>query len=94
LVIIGIIVVIVPFSALLLFKMLVLLTSILHPVACISVADDVAQILIILFSPSVAFLWWSETSCRVPVQTLPVVMIMTVYLVITVECQVHHNCCV
>jgi hypothetical protein len=83
LVVIGCIVVIVPFFALLLFNMLVLLTS-----------EDIVQISIIPVSLSAAFLQWRETASRVPVQTLSVVMIMTPCLIIKVECRVHHSCCV
>jgi hypothetical protein len=90
LVIIGTIVVIVPFFALLLFKTLVLLTLVFDLVACISAVDDVAQISVIPVSPSATFLRWSETACRVPVRTLLVVMIMTPCLIITVECRVRH----
>jgi hypothetical protein len=92
LVIIGTIVVIVPFFTLLLFKTLVLLTPVFDPAACISTANDVTQISVIPASPSAAFLRWSETACQVPVWTLLVVMIMTPCLVITVECRVHHSC--
>jgi hypothetical protein len=92
LVIIGSIVIIVPFFALLLFKMLMLMTLILDPAMCISAAEDVTQISIILVSPSATFLQWSETACRVPMRTLPVVMIMTLCLIFTVECRVHHGC--
>jgi hypothetical protein len=63
LVIIGTIVVIVPFLVLLLFKALVLLMPIFNPVACISAVDDVAQISVIPVSPSIAFLRWSEIVC-------------------------------
>jgi hypothetical protein len=66
LVIIGTIVVIVPFFALLLFKMLALLMLVFYLTACISAADDIMQISVILASPSAAFLRWSETACRVP----------------------------
>jgi hypothetical protein len=63
LVIIGIVVVIVPFFMLLLFKALVLLIPVFNPVACISAADDVAQISVIPVLSSTAFLQWSETAC-------------------------------
>jgi hypothetical protein len=44
LVILGIVVVIVPFFTLLLFKALMLLALVFNPVACISAADEVVQI--------------------------------------------------
>jgi hypothetical protein len=94
LVIIGTVVVIVPFFTLLLFKALTLLMPVFNPVACISVVDDVAKILTIPVSSSIAFLRWTETACRVPVTTLPVVTLMTSCFVITVESQVNHGCCI
>jgi hypothetical protein len=50
LVIIGTVVIIVPFFTLLLFKAHVLLTSVFNPAMCISAPDDVAQILVVLVS--------------------------------------------
>jgi hypothetical protein len=94
LVIIGIVVVIVPFFMLLLFKALVLLIPIFNPVACISAVDDVAQISVIPVLSSTAFLQWSETACRVPVRTLPVVRLVAPCFIIMDECRVNHGCCV
>jgi hypothetical protein len=62
LVIIGTVIVIIPFFTLLLFKMLVLLTSAFDLTMCISDVDDVMQISVISVSPSAAFLRWSETA--------------------------------
>jgi hypothetical protein len=56
LIIIGIVIVIVPFFTVLLFKALVLLVSVFNLVACISVTDDIIQVLIIPVSSSAAFL--------------------------------------
>jgi hypothetical protein len=56
LVIIGTVVVIVPFFMLLLFKALTLLTLDFNPAACISATDDIAQISVIPILPSVMFL--------------------------------------
>jgi hypothetical protein len=92
LVIIGTILVIVPFFALLLFKMLALLTPIFDPAACITFVDDVMQISVIPVSTLVALLRWSEIAYRVPVRTLSVVTIMTPCLIIMVKCRVHHGC--
>jgi hypothetical protein len=94
LVIIGTIVVIVPFFTLLLFKALTLLTPVFNPTVCISTVDDVAQISVIPVLSSNMLLWWSETACRVPVRTLPVVMLVTPSIIIMVEHWVHHSCCV
>jgi hypothetical protein len=62
LVIIGTIVVIVPFFALLLLKMFALLAPVFNPAVCISVVDDVMQITIILIPHSAAFLQWGDTA--------------------------------
>jgi hypothetical protein len=94
LVIIGIVVIIVPFFMLLLFKELALLMPVFNPAVCISVADDITQISVILVSSSSAFLRWSETACRVPMLTLLVDRLMTPCFVITVECEVHHDHCI
>jgi hypothetical protein len=56
LVIIGTVVVIVPFFMLLLFKALTLLTLDFNPAACITATDDIAQISVIPILPSVVFL--------------------------------------
>jgi hypothetical protein len=66
LIIIGTIVVIVPFFMLLLFKALVLLAPVFNPTACIFATDDVAQISVIPVSSSAAFLQWSETASQAP----------------------------
>jgi hypothetical protein len=92
LVIIGSVVVIVPFFTLLLFNVLMLLTPVINPIACISAADEVVQISVIPASSLAAFLWWSETACRVPVRTLTVVRLVDLCFVDTVECRVDHGC--
>jgi hypothetical protein len=94
LVIIGTIVVIIPFLSLLLFKALALLMPVFYPTMCISVMDDIVQISIIPVSSSAAFLRWSEPACRVPVLNLSVVKLMTLCFIITVECRDNHGCCV
>jgi hypothetical protein len=86
LVVVGAVVVIVPFLTLLVFKTLTLLTLVFNPATYISATDDVTQISVIPVSPSAMFLRWSETAYRAPVRTLSVVMIMTPCLIITVEC--------
>jgi hypothetical protein len=63
LVVIGTIVVIIPFFTLLLFKVLELLTLVFNQ----SAVDDDTQISIIPVSSSAMFLQWSENACRVPV---------------------------
>jgi hypothetical protein len=61
-IVIGTIVVIVPFFMLLLFKALALLAPVFNMAVCISAVDDVTQILVIPVSSSAAFLRWSETA--------------------------------
>jgi hypothetical protein len=56
LVVIGTIVVIVPFFTLLFFKKLTLLMLVFDLEACISSVDDISQISVIQASPSAAFL--------------------------------------
>jgi hypothetical protein len=94
LVVIGTIVVIIPFFTLLLFKVLELLTLVFNQSTCIFAVDDDTQISIIPVSSSAMFLQWSENACRVPVWTLLVVRLMTPCFVITVECRVNNGCCV
>jgi hypothetical protein len=94
LVLIGTVVVIVPFFMLLLFKALTFLAPVFNLVACISTADAIAQISVIPVSSSAMFLWWSETACQVPVRTLPVVRLVTPCFIVTVECWLNHGCCI
>jgi hypothetical protein len=94
LIVIGTIIEILPFFTLLLFKALMILAPIFYSAACISVADDVAQMSVIPISSLAAFLRLSETASRVPVGTLPAVMLITSSFIFTVECQVNQGCCV
>jgi hypothetical protein len=94
LIVIGIVVGIVSFFTLLLFKALVLLASVFNPATCISTVDDVVQISVIPVSFSAAFLRWSESARRVPMGTMSVVMLMNPCFILTVERWVNHNCCV
>jgi hypothetical protein len=66
LVIIGTIVVIVPFFTSLHFKAVALVMLVFNPVTCIFAVNDVPQVSVILVSPSATFLWCSETIRRVP----------------------------
>jgi hypothetical protein len=93
-VVIGIIVVIVPFFTLLLFEALALLIPVFDPAACISIVGGITQISIIPVSSLAVFLRWSETACRVPKLTLPVVKLTTPCFVIMVDCRVNHGCCI
>jgi hypothetical protein len=90
----GTIVVIVPLFTSHLFKAVMLLMSVFNPVACIFAADNVAQVSVIPSLPSATFLWWSKTASQVPARTLPVVKLVTLCFIITVECQVNHGRCI
>jgi hypothetical protein len=94
LIIIGTVVVIVPFFTLLLFKALVLLAPVFNLVVCISTMDDVEKISGIQVSSSATFLWWSETASHAPMGTLPVVMLVTPCFILMVEHRVNHGCCI
>jgi hypothetical protein len=89
LIVIGTIIEILPFFTLLLFKTLMIMAPVFYSTTCISIADDVAQMSVIPISSSAAFLRLSEIASRVPVGTLPVVMLITSSFIFTVECQVN-----
>jgi hypothetical protein len=61
LVIEGTIIVIIPHIMPFLLSVLMLLALVVNPVACISVTDDIMQVLVILIPPSATLLQWSET---------------------------------
>jgi hypothetical protein len=61
LVIEGTIIVIIPHIMAFLLSVLMLLALVVNPVACISVTDDIMQVLVILIPPSATLLQWSET---------------------------------
>jgi hypothetical protein len=94
LVIEGTIIVIVPLITSLLLDALMLLTPVVNLVMWISLVDDVAQVSVIPIMPLAAILQQSETTGRVPTQTLLVVKLMTPYFAVTVEDRVNHSCCV
>jgi hypothetical protein len=79
LVIEGTIVIIVPFILSFMLNMLSLslLASVFYPAACISAADDIAQVAVVPIMPSAALLRWSEAVGRVTVGTLLVVKLVT-----------------
>jgi hypothetical protein len=77
LIVVGDIIVIVPFVVLLLLSALSISASAFNLVACISIADDVMQVTIMFVMPSGALLWWSDVAGRVPVRTLSVVILVT-----------------
>jgi hypothetical protein len=86
------IIVIVPLITSFLLNVLMLLVPAVNSIACISAADEVAQISIIPIPPSAAFLRWSEIDGRVPVRTLSMVKLVTTYSTVTVVDWVHHSC--
>jgi hypothetical protein len=77
LVIEGTIIIIVPLIMLFLLNALSLLASVVYLTTCISAVDDIAQLVIVLMTPSAMLLGWSEAACRVPMGTLPVVKLVT-----------------
>jgi hypothetical protein len=62
LVIEGAIVIIVPLVTPLLFGVVSFLALVFYPSTSVSVADNIAQVMVILVSPSVTFLRWSQTT--------------------------------
>jgi hypothetical protein len=86
------IIIIVPLIMSLLLIALRLLAPVIDPATCISTADDVAQVSVILVTALAMLLRWSEAAVRVPTQTLPVVKLMTPYFTTTVEDRVNHGC--
>jgi hypothetical protein len=94
LVIEGTIIIIVPLIMLFLLNALSLLASVVYLTTCISAVDDIAQLVIVLMTPSAMLLGWSEAACRVPMGTLPVVKLVTLDSVFAVVDWVHHCCCV
>jgi hypothetical protein len=93
LIVIGVVVVIVHFFTLLLFKVLALLMPVFNSAACISVADDVTQISVIPVLSSAVFLRWSETASRIPMGTIGGHARHPLFI-LTVERQVNHGCCI
>jgi hypothetical protein len=94
LVIEGAIIIIVHLIVSFLFNTVSFLVATFDPDAGISVPDDVAQVTVIPVLPSAVFLQWSQTTSRVPSQTLSVVKIMTSHIATTLGNRVHHDCCV
>jgi hypothetical protein len=58
----GTIIIIVPLIASFLFHAVSLLALVFYLAACISITDDITQVLVIPVSSSAAFLRWSETA--------------------------------
>jgi hypothetical protein len=90
----GTILVIVPLLTSFLLNALTLLASVVNPVVCISVMDDIAQVTVMSILPMAALLRWSETTGRVPTRTLSVVKLMTPYFIVTIKDWADHGCCV
>jgi hypothetical protein len=85
LVIEGTIVIIVPFIASFLLDAFSLLEAVFDSITCISVADNIMQVLVIPILPSAMFPQWSETAGRVPTWTRSVVRLLTPNTIIAVE---------
>jgi hypothetical protein len=94
LVIEGAIIIIVPFIASFLLNTLSPLAPTFYPAACISAADDVAQISVVPITPSTALLRWSEATGQILTGTLPVIKLMTHGSVFLTVDWVHYGCCI
>jgi hypothetical protein len=94
LVILGAIIVIVPFIALLLLVTLPLLALVLNLAVCISAADDVAQDTVVFVAPTTVLLWWSDAAGRVPMGTVPVVIFVTLIFVLLAVDRICYSCCI
>jgi hypothetical protein len=62
LVVVGTIVIIVPLIAMFLFYALSFSTLVFNPVACISVTDDIMQVVVVLTMPSATLLLWTGST--------------------------------
>jgi hypothetical protein len=82
LVIEGTIIIIAPVIALSI--VLLLSAPVLNPTACISVADDIAQVMVVSTMPLATLLRWSDATGRVPAGTLPVVIFVTSIFILLV----------
>jgi hypothetical protein len=94
LVIVGAIIVIVPFIALLLLITLSISAPVFNLAACISVADDITQVAVLPAMPSTMLLRWSNATSRVPTGTMLVVIFMTPVFVLLVVDWIRYGCCV
>jgi hypothetical protein len=88
----GTIMVIVHLFMSFLLNALTLLAPVVNPDACISIADDIAQVSVIPIMPSATLLRWSETAGQVPPKTLSVDKLFTPCFTIMVEDRVNHSC--
>jgi hypothetical protein len=75
----GTIIIIIPLVVSFMFNALSLLAPIFNLVVCISVANDVTQVMVILVSSSAVFLWGSEAAGRVSAQSLAVVRVLILH---------------
>jgi hypothetical protein len=94
LVILGAIIVIVSFIALLLLVTLPLLALVLNLAACISAADDVTQVTVVFVAPTTVLLRWSDAAGRVPMGTVPVVIFVTLIFVLLAVDRIRYSCCI
>jgi hypothetical protein len=80
LIVVRTIVVIVPFIVPFVLDVVSLLAPVFYPVACIFVADNIAQVAVVLISFSVTLLRGSDAIGRVPAWALTVVRVLTLPL--------------
>jgi hypothetical protein len=88
------IIIIVSLIALFLLDALSLSVPFFDPTACISVTDDVTQVVVVPTILSTALLQWSDSTSRVPTGTLLVVRLMTLVSILMTVDWIHHGCCV
>jgi hypothetical protein len=92
--VVGAIIVIVPLIALLLLITLPISVPVFNLAAYISVADDIAQVMFVSAMPSTALLRWSDATGRVPMGTMPVVILVTPVFALLVMDWIRYCCCV
>jgi hypothetical protein len=94
LVIEGSVVITIPFIALFLLDVISISVMVFDSASCIPASDNVTQVAVILISPSVTFLRWSETVGRVPTWILSVVKLLTLDTIVVIENSVRYCGCV
>jgi hypothetical protein len=91
-VIVGTIVIIVPLIVLFLFHALSFSMPVFYPAVCISTADDVVQVTVVLTMPSATLLRWSVAIGRVPTGTLSMVKLVTPVSVLVIVDWIDYGC--
>jgi hypothetical protein len=94
LVIVGTLVIKVPFITLFLFHALSFPTPVFDPTTSISVLDDITQVTVVPTTPSTVLPWWSDAAGRVLMGTPLAVKLMTPVSILVVVDRIYHCCCV